>query len=109
MLIQLTDIKNDEIKYNHQKDLYLSLNKLYSNPDFIKVFKTYYCNEYVLELVKDLSTYIEGTIEHKEILFELSVISSFQKFLDTIQTNGAMAIHSLNDLNAIPLSEIDDE
>lgn len=109
MLIQLTDIKNDEIKYNHQKDLYLSLNKLYSNPDFIKVFKTYYCNEYVVELVKDLSTYTEGTIEHKEILFELSVISSFQKFLDTIQTNGAMAIHSLNDLNAIPLSEIDDE
>lgn len=109
MLIQLTDIKNDEIKYNHQKDLYLSLNKLYSNPDFIKVFKTYYCNEYVLELVKDLSTYTEGTIEHKEILFELSVISSFQKFLDTIQTNGAMAIHSLNDLNAIPLSEINDE
>lgn len=109
MLIQLTDIKNDEIKYNHQKDLYLSLNKLYSNPDFIKVFKTYYCNEYVLELVKDLSTYTEGTIEHKEILFELSVISSFQKFLDTIQTNGAMAIQSLNDLNAIPLSEIDDE
>jgi hypothetical protein len=37
--IQFTDIKNDEIKYNHQKDLYLSLNKLYSNPDFIKVFK----------------------------------------------------------------------
>ena len=109
MLIQLTDIKNDEIKYNHQKDLYLSLNKLYSNPDFIKVFKTYYCNEYVLELVKDLSTCTEGTIEHKEILFELSVISSFQKFLDTIQTNGAMAIQSLNDLNAIPLSEIDDE
>lgn len=109
MLIQLTDIKNDEIKYNHQKDLYLSLNKLYSNPDFIKVFKTYYCNEYVLELVKDLSTCTEGTTEHKEILFELSVISSFQKFLDTIQTNGAMAIQSLNDLNAIPLSEIDDE
>ena len=100
MQIQLTDIKNDEIKYNHQKDLYLSLNKLYSNPDF---------SEYVLELVKDLSTYTDDTIEHKEILFELSVISSFQKFLNIIQTNGAMAIQSLNDLNAIPLSEIDDE
>ena len=109
MQIQLTDIKNDEIKYNHQKDLYLSLNKLYSNPDFIKVFKTYYCSEYVLELVKGLSTYTDDTIEHKEILFELSVISSFQKFLNILQTNGAMAIQSLNDLNAIPLSEIDDE
>ena len=109
MQIQLTDIKNDKIKNKNKKDLYLSLTKFYSNPDFIKVFKTYYCSEYVLELVKDLSTYTDDTIEHKEILFELSVISSFQKFLNIIQTNGAMALQSLNDLNAIPLSEIDDE
>lgn len=109
MLIQVSDIKNDEKQYKQQKDLYLCLNRLYSNPDFIRLFKNYYCQEYVLSLVKELSRYDEESIEHKETLKELSVISSFQKFLDTIQTNGAMAINSLNELSAIPLSEIDDE
>lgn len=109
MQIQLTDIQQDEIRYNKQKDLYLSLVKLYSNPDFVKVFKNYYCNEYVLDLVASLSNHAEDSTEHKETLHELSVISSFQKFLNTIKANGAMAIQSLNDLSAIPLSEISDE
>lgn len=109
MLIQVSDVQKDQKLYKHQKDLYLALNRLYSNPDFMLVFKDYYLNEYVLSLVKELSRYPSDTIEHKETLQELSVISGFQKFLDNVQTNGAMAIQSLNELNAIPLSEIDYE
>lgn len=109
MQIQLSDIKRDEIRYKSQKDLYLALNRLYSNPDFVTVFKNYYCHSLVLELVSNLAKYDEESIEYKETVKSLNVISAFEQFLDDIKTNGAMAIQSLNDLNAIPLSEIDDE
>ena len=41
MLIQVSDVQKDQKLYKHQKDLYLALNRLYSNPDFMLVFKDY--------------------------------------------------------------------
>ena len=108
-MVSHSDVLYDIKVNNLQKDLYFALNRLYSNPDFKLVFKNYYCNEYVISLVKSLSQYSENTTEYQETIRELSVISSFQKFLQEILTNGAMAIDNLKELNAIPESEIYDE
>lgn len=92
-----------------QINLASALKRLYSNPDFVTVFKKCYSESYVLELVSNLALYDNESVEYKEIIKELNVISSFNKFLDTILTNGAMAETDLKDLTAIPESEINYE
>ena len=92
-----------------QINLASALKRLYSNPDFVTVFKKYYGECYVLELVSNLAFYDDESVEYKETVKELNVISSFNKFLDTILTNGAMAENDLKELTAIPESEINYE
>lgn len=106
-MIHHTDIENDISYYKKQLELSTGLKKLYCNSDFMLVFMKHYCEEYVLYLVSKLSQYSSESNEHKEILKELSAISYFQKYIDNINRNGAMAITTLNELNAIPTDEID--
>lgn len=105
-MITNKELSKDKAKYTKQLDLHLALKRLYSNPDFMLVFTKHYCNEYVLSLVSKLNQYNEDSNEHKEILRELSAISYYQKYLDTINLTGAMALDSLNELTAIPDDEI---
>lgn len=101
---------NEQYQLNmKQKNLADALKRLYSNPDFVMVFKNHYSKDVVLELVSNMTLYDTDTTEYKEIVKSLNVISSFNQFLDKLLTNGAMAEMSLNDLTAIPDEEIDYE
>lgn len=106
-MISLDEINEQRQKNKLQKDLADSLKRLYSNPDFVLVFKSYYSESYVIELVSQLALYDNKSFEHQELLKELNVISNFNAFLSKILTNGAMAEVSLRELTAIPDDEID--
>lgn len=107
-------IKQDEIlKTRLDNELKINLanalQRLYSNPDFVLLFKKYYSESYVLELVSNLAMYPNDSVEYLETIKELNVISNFNMFLDKIESQGAMAKIDLNELSAIPESEIDYE
>lgn len=106
-MIGLSEINKQRQENKLQKDLADALKRLYSNPDFVLVFKTYYSETHVLALVSQLALYDTQSLEHQELLKELNVISNFNMFLDRILTNGAMAEVALRELTAIPDDEID--
>lgn len=108
-MISQSDIIKQREENMLQINLASALKRLYSNPDFVTVFKKYYGECYVLELVSNLALYDNKSVEYKETIKELNVISSFKKFLDTILTNGAMAENDLKELTAIGESEINYE
>lgn len=108
-MISQKDVLRQREKNMLQINLASALKRLYSNPDFVTVFKKYYGERYVLDLVSNLALYDDESVEYKETVKELNVISSFKKFLDTILTNGAMAENDLKELTAIPESEINYE
>lgn len=105
-MISYNDIKQDKELLELNIKLYDSLKKLSLNTDFILVFKEYYCKDYVLQLVSKLNEHSEDTTEYRDIVRQLSAISSFQNFISNVITNGAMARQALSELLAIPESEI---
>lgn len=77
------------------------LKRLTANTDFVILFKEYYCNTLVLENVTALANYDKDSLEYQELINELNQISYFQKFMDTILTNGVMAKDNLRESIAI--------
>lgn len=108
-MISTNDINKQREENELQINLAKSLKRLYSNSDFVAVFKSYYSESYVLNLVSNLALYDNDSVEYKETIQELNTISSFNQFLDTILTNGAMAEISLKEIDVILEEEIDYE
>lgn len=109
MTLSKKDIDNQRNQLLQQKKLSDALNRLYSNPDFVFVFKNYYSKEMVLDLVSKLSLYDNESAEYKETIKSLNVISSFNQFLNELTTQGAMVDNELSELATIPEEEIDYE
>lgn len=103
----------NEIQKHKQSLLYKiklseALTRLLANTDFALVFKTYYCNELVLENTKALAYYDNTSLEYQELISELNQISCFLKFMDTIQSNGAMARDNLKELANLDTGDNDE-
>ena len=83
-----------------------ALERLLVNTDFVLLFTNYYSNAYALDIVYKLSTLQRDGVEYKALTDELNAISYFKNFLDKLLITGAMARTSLDEVQAIPQSEI---
>lgn len=104
----MNDIQRHKQKLLDNIKLSEALTRLQVNTDFALVFKSYYCNELAIENTKALAYYDKDSLEYKELMNELNQISSFQKFMDTILSNGAMARDNLKELANLDTGDNDD-
>lgn len=105
-----TKVLADEKRLLQSKiDLLQAMNRLELNPDFVQVFKIQYCNKQMQELVSSLAHLKMGCDEHTKAVQALQAVSSLMGYMEKIKQDGAMAQQSLSELNAIPLSEYDNE
>lgn len=108
-MITQTAITTEADALTQEINLAIATKRLMANPDFVTVFKMYYFDQYVQAQVAKMAEYPVDSPEHQNIVLALRQVSALQNHLQTILSNGAMAQQSLDELNAIPLSEYDHE
>lgn len=90
MDISSQDLQKDVDAAREKVQEFESLQRLYANPDFIKIIKKGYMHDYLLDLVQ-CRTKPDANLTSLDK--QLDAVAFFQKYIEDIISNGPMAIH----------------
>lgn len=90
MDISSQDLQKDVDAAREKVHEYESLQRLCANPDFNKIIRKGYLNDYLLKLVQSRTAPNANLVMLDK---QLDAVAFFQKYIEDIITNGPMAIN----------------